>query len=111
MDKELKEKLEGLKSNGKKKGGCSSCKKKKEVVTELPPVLEEEKIYVPTTEEIVTAYVELGNRNIEPLKPFINKVYSSIFGESFDFGCSTCVNTQTRKFKNYITSVLKLNIL
>jgi ADP-dependent phosphofructokinase/glucokinase len=82
-------------------GECKSCKKKA-LITELPSVIEIEEIYVPTVEEIKLAYVELGNKNIEPHKEQINKVYSFLFNEEFDFGCRSCVNTQARKLREYI---------
>lgn len=81
--------------------GCASCKKKA-LITELPPVIEIEEIYQPTIEEIKLAYVELGNKNIEPHKEQINKVYKALFNEEFDFGCKTCVNAQARKLREYI---------
>lgn len=112
MNEELKKKIESLKVEpvkGKKKG-CSSCKKKA-AVTKLPELIEiDENIYVPTQEEIINAYVELGNKDRESVKASINKVYSAIFGESFDFGCGSCANTQVRKFKAYINNTLKINI-
>ena len=61
MDKELKDKLQSLKSDGKRKKGCTSCKKKKEPIV-LPELIEEENIYIPTPDEIRLAYIELGNR-------------------------------------------------
>lgn len=113
MEKELKEKLEGLKADisTKKPKGCKSCKKKKPV-TELPPIIEDEDYipYIPTAEEIRLAYIELGNKDNNK-KEFINKVYQFVFDETFDFGCTSCMNIQVRKLKNYITDVLKLNVL
>ena len=108
MDKELKDKLESKKSDGKRKKGCSSCKKKREPIT-LPELIEIEEIYIPSKNDIVLAYIELGNRVLDK-KEFINKVYSSIFNEDFNFGCRSCVNGQARRLKNYITEVLKIKI-
>lgn len=106
MDKELKEKIESLKSDGKKKKGCTSCKKKKEVLSILPEPVDME-IYIPTKEEIELAYLELGNR-VQDKREFINKVYSALFGEEFNFGCTSCVNGQARRLRNYIIEVLKV---
>jgi hypothetical protein len=93
----------------KKEGECKSCKKKA-LITELPEVVEMDSLYVPTIEDIKLAYIELGNKNIDSKKEFINKVYSSIFDETFDFGCRTCVNAQARKFRNYIEETLKIKM-
>lgn len=109
MDKELKTKLENLKSDGKKKAGCQSCKKKKEVITSLPEIEDVDVFYIPTKEEIHLAYVELGNR-VQDKREFINKVYSSLFGENFNFNCSSCVNAQARRLRNYIIEVLKIEL-
>ena len=108
MEQELKDKLNSLKSDGKKKKGCSSCKKKKEPI-KLPELIEEEEIYIPSHNDIVLAYIELGNRVLDK-RQFINKVYSSLFNEDFNFGCRSCVNGQARRLKNYITEVLKVHI-
>jgi hypothetical protein len=112
MDKELEEKIKSLKSDGKKKKGpCKSCKKK-QPVTELPQVIEieeQEDFYTPTKEDIVLAYVELGNRDLSK-RTFINKVYKFIFDEDFDFGCEGCTNVQTRKLKNFINETLKVPV-
>ena len=109
MDKELEDKIKSLKSDGKKiKGPCKSCKKKKPI-TELPQIIEDE-VFIPTPEDIKLAYIELGNRD-QNKKEFINKVYQYVFDEPFDFGCTSCMNRQVRKLKNYITEVLKLNVL
>ena len=111
MNKELKEKLEGLKSDGKKTKGCKSCKEKKPV-TELPPVIEDEDFipFIPTPGDIRLAYIELGNRD-HSKREFIGKVYQFVFNEEFNFGCTSCMNVQVRKLKNYITEVLKINVL
>lgn len=92
-----------------KKKGCTSCKKKA-LMTELPPVTEIEEIYVPTVEEIKLAYVELGNKNIEPHKEQINKVYSFLFNEEFNFECRSCINAQARKLREYIKRELGILI-
>ena len=110
MEKELKEKLESLKADGKKKKGCTSCKKKKEVLTTLPEIEEIEPFYIPTREEIQLAYVELGNRDRNKVKPLISKVYKALFDEEFNFGCASCVNGQARRLKNYIIEVLKIPV-
>jgi hypothetical protein len=109
MDQELKDKLLSKKSDGKTTKGCKSCKKKKPV-TELPKVIEmEEDQYTPTKEDIVLAYIELGNRDLSK-RTFINKVYKFIFDEDFDFGCEGCTNVQTRKLKNFINETLKIPV-
>jgi len=94
----------------KKPRGCSACKKKNIEITELPPVDEMEDIYVPSPEDVKLAYEELYNKNLEPHKEFINKVYSFLFNENFDFNCRSCVNAQAIKLKNYIIHTLKLKI-
>ena len=58
----------------------------------------------------INSYEELYNKNLEPHKEFINKVYSFLFNENFDFDCRSCVNSQSIKLKNYITNTLKLKI-
>lgn len=109
MDKELKDKLEGLKSDGKEKKGCKSCKKKKPV-TELSPLIEDYVPYIPTPDEIRLAYIELGRRdNVK--HQFINNVYRFLFDEDFDFGCRSCANGQAKKLKVYINETLKLNVV
>jgi len=108
MDKELKELLESKKSNGKTKKGCASCKKKKPV-TELPQLIEEDILFSPTKDEILLAYMELNNKD-NSKHEFINKIYQFIFGEVFDFGCGSCVNKQTRKFKTFINEQLKIPV-
>jgi hypothetical protein len=107
MDSELKDKLQSLKSDGKKTKGCKSCKKKAPV-NELPDPIEID-MYIPSTEDIKLAYLELGNKE-QNKKEFINKVYRFLFDEDFNFGCTSCVNVQARKFKNYMNDVLKLNV-
>jgi len=108
MEEQLKEKLLSLKSTGKKMKGCTSCKKKKEPI-KLPELLDEEFLYIPTPDEIRLAYIELGNRVLNK-KEQINKVYNFLFNEDFNFGCTSCVNAQSRRLKNYIIEVLKLEV-
>ena len=112
MDKEL-ERLEKLKLNsienpGKTKRGCKSCKKPKEINEKLPLPFELD-MYLPTVEDIKTAYVMLSNLKEEE-KPFIQKVYNALFNEEFDFGCRSCVHTQTRILQNYIKDTLKIKL-
>ena len=107
MDIELKEKLESLKATGKKKKGCASCKNKKDPIV-LPELIEED-LYIPTPDEIRLAYIELGNRVLDK-KEYINKIYNFLFNEDFNFGCTSCVNAQGRRLKNYIIEVLKLKV-
>ncbi len=107
MDSELKDKLQSLKSDGKKTKGCKSCKKKVPV-TELPDPIEID-LYIPSPQDITNAYLELGSKE-KHNKELINKVFQFLFDEDFNFGCSSCVNTQSRKLKNYINEVLKLNV-
>jgi hypothetical protein len=94
----------------KKTRGCNSCKKKKNEITELPPVNDMDDIFIPTPEDIKLAYAELYNKDIEPHKEYINKVYSFLFNENFDFDCRSCVNAQAIKLKNYIIHTLKLKV-
>jgi len=108
MDKELN-RLEKLKQNsienpGKKKRGCSSCKKKKEEVTKLEPLIEED-MFIPTQEDIKVAYAELTSilGVKDDKKEFIQKVYTFLFNEPFDWNCRSCVNNQARRFRIYLT--------
>ena len=94
----------------KKPRGCTSCKKKNIEITELPPVDEMDDLFIPTPEDIKLAYEELYNKNLEQHKEYINKVYTFLFNETFDFDCRSCVNSQAIKLKNYITNTLKLKI-
>jgi hypothetical protein len=94
----------------KKQRGCTSCKKKNIEITELPLVNESDDMFIPTPEDIKLAYEELYNKNLEPHKEFISKVYAFLFNESFDFNCRSCVNAQAIKLKNYITHTLKLKV-
>lgn len=104
------DRLEKLKQNsienpGKKKRGCSSCKKKKEVVEKLPLPFEiEEELFIPTQEDIKVAYAELTSiiGVKEDKKEFIQKVYTFLFNEPFDWGCRSCVNNQARRFRIHL---------
>ena len=111
MDKELKQKLESKKSNGKTKKGCASCKKKAAIPITLPQLIEEEPIdiFFPTREVIHLAYIELGNR-VENKREFINGVYRALFNEDFNFDCGGCASSQAMKLKNYINEVLKIPV-
>jgi hypothetical protein len=115
MSTEL-ERLEKLKLNsienpGKQKRGCKSCKKPKEVVVEKAPLPFElePQIFIPTIEDIKKVYIMLGNPKDEE-KPYIKQVYEALFNEEFDFNCRSCVHTQTRILKNYITNELKIKL-
>jgi hypothetical protein len=88
---------------------CESCKKKKPI-TKLPDPVEDYVPYIPSQQEIVLAYVEMNNRVDKSKREFVNKVYRFIFDEDFDFNCESCVNTQSRKFKNYLKETLKLDV-
>lgn len=110
MDKELLDKIKSLKVDAPvKKKRCTECKKKKQPVTKLPEVIEEEEIYVPTQDDIMLAYLELGNRDNRK-HPFINKVYRALFNQDFNFGCASCVNVQVRVFKNYIETTFNVKL-
>ena len=108
MDKELdrleKLKLNSIENPGKKKKGCTSCKKKKEVLTKLEPVVIDEDMFIPTQEEIKLAYAELTSLLgvKEDKKEFIQKVYTFLFNEPFDWNCRTCINNQARRFRIYL---------
>lgn len=102
--------MEAVTVSKKKQRGCTSCKKKNNEITELAPVDEMDDIFIPTPEEIKLAYEELYNKNLEPHKEFIGKVYAFLFNEKFDFDCRNCVNAQAIKLKNYITHTLKLKV-
>jgi hypothetical protein len=102
--------MEAVTVSKKKVRGCSSCKKKKDVITELAPVNDMDDIFIPTPEDIKLAYEELYNKDLGPHKEFIGKVYSFLFNENFDFQCSSCVNAQAIKLKNYIIHTLKLKV-
>jgi hypothetical protein len=108
MDKELdrleKLKLNSIENPGKKKKGCTSCKKKKEVLTKLEPVVIDEDMFIPTQEDIKLAYAELTSLFgvKEDKKDFIQKVYTFLFNEPFDWNCRTCVNNQARRFRIYL---------
>jgi hypothetical protein len=109
MDRLEKLKQNSIENPGKSKRGCKDCKKPKEVVVEKVPLPFELEIYIPSVEEIKTAYVMLSNlKNDE--KPYIQKVFNAIFNEEFDFNCPSCIHTQTRMLQNYIRDVLKLKL-
>ena len=109
MDKELKNKLESLKSNEPvKKKKCTSCKKKKEPITLLPELIEED-MFIPSLADIRLAYIELGNKDHNK-KEFINKVYQFLFNEDFNFGCTSCMNVQVRRLKNYLNDKLEVKL-
>jgi len=110
MEKELQEKIEKAKQEyidnpPKKKKGCTSCKKKKNEVTELPPVISDEERFIPTSADIKLAYAELTSLLgvKEDKKEYIAKVYKFLFNEDFDWGCTSCVNRQARRFRIYVT--------
>lgn len=92
---------------------CSKCKKKKPI-EKLEPIIDEKELigFVPTNEEIKLAFAELSSYgNItDDKKEFINKIYSYLFLEDFDFSCGSCASQQARKFKNFIINDLKLDI-
>jgi len=108
MEQGLKDKLKSLMVDiPVKKKRCTSCKKKKEPV-KLPELIEEE-IFIPTPQEILLAYIELGNRVLDK-REYINKIYNFLFNEDFNFNCPSCVNGQSRRLKNYIIEVLKIEL-
>ena len=82
-----------------RKKGCTQCKKK--VIKELEPLVEE--IYIPTSDEIKLAFYELTSMKgvIEDKKPFISKVYETLFQEKFDWSCVSCAHIQVRKLEAY----------
>ncbi|CAB5212618.1 hypothetical protein UFOVP187_36 [uncultured Caudovirales phage] len=102
MEKVTRSRIDNLKG---KNGKCESCKKKKPI-TELPPLVEEN-VWVPTSQDIRLAFVELSNMKGVSLdkREFINKVYSFIFNEEFNFDCGGCVANQGRKFQHYINQL------
>jgi hypothetical protein len=103
-------KQEAIENPPQKVKGCKSCKKKKEVEvkgnTELPVQYTE---FIPSIEDIKKVYIMLGGPKEEE-KPYIKKVYEALFHEEFDFNCRSCVHTQTRILKNYITNTLKIKL-
>jgi hypothetical protein len=101
-DTELKERLERLKSDGKRKKGCSDCKKKK-VEVKLQPI--EDNLFIPSQEEIRLAYAELTSilGVKEDKKELISNVYKYLFNEEFDWNCRSCVNNQARRFRIHMT--------
>lgn len=95
-----------------KKKRCTTCKKPKEI-KQLDPVEEIQlDVYVPTLDDIKLAYYELTSMGgiKKESKELIKKVYETLFGEEFDFNCSSCVSKQARKFHNYLTIKLKLKL-
>lgn len=93
--------------------GCTKCKKPKEIKVSPKDVQKVElDIYVPTVDEIVLAYQELTSYGgvKEEKKEFISKVYDVIFKEQLVYDCNSCVSTQARKFKHYVTNVLKVRV-
>jgi hypothetical protein len=110
MDKELKDKLESLKSSEPvKKKKCTTCKKKKEPITFLPELINED-MFIPSPEDIRTAYIELGRKD-NSKREFINNVYQFLFNEDFNFGCTSCMNVQVRRLKNYLNDKLNIKVL
>ena len=109
MDRLEELKKEAIENPGKKVRGCKSCKKKKEINEPLPPVEFVEPLDIPTYQDMKLAYDELGSKQLtEEKRIFINKVYSFLFNENFDFGCRSCVNAQGRKFYNHLKYTLKI---
>ena len=109
MDRLEELKKEAIENPGKKVRGCKSCKKKKEINEPLPPLEFIDPLDIPTPEDMKLAYAELGSKELtEEKRIFINRVYSFLFNEDFDFGCRSCVNTQGRKFHNHLKYNLKL---
>lgn len=106
LDRLEKLKLNSIENPSKKKKGCTSCKKKKEVVVEkLPLPFEiEEELFIPTQEDVKVAYAELTSLLgvKEDKKDFITKVYQFLFNEDFDWGCNSCVNKQSRRFRIHL---------
>jgi hypothetical protein len=109
MDRLEKLKQNSIENPGKQKRGCKDCKKPKEVVVDKLPLPFELELYIPSVEEIKLAYIMLGNIKEEE-KPFIQKIYSALFDEQFDFNCRSCVHTQTRILQNYIKETLKIKL-
>jgi hypothetical protein len=103
MERLEKLKLNSIENPGKKKKGCSDCKKKPVEVTKLEPIIEED-MYIPTQEDIKLAYAELTSLLgvKDDKKEFIQKVYTFLFNEPFDWGCRSCVNNQARRFRIYL---------
>ena len=109
MDKELKNKLESLKSDEPvKKKKCTTCKKKKEPITFLPELVDVD-MFIPSKNDIHLDYIELGRQD-NSKREFINKVYQFLFNEDFNFGCQSCVNVQVRKLKNYLNDKLNIKV-
>lgn len=94
-------------------GNCSKCKKPKEIKVSPNDIQKIElDIYVPSIDEIVLAYQELTSYKgvQDDKKEFISKVYDVIFKEQLVYDCNSCVSNQARKFKNYLTNVLKVRV-
>ena len=109
MDKELKKKLESLKSNAPvKKKKCTTCKNKKEPITFLPELVDVD-MFIPSKNDIHLAYIELGRQD-NSKREFINKVYQFLFNEDFNFNCQSCVNVQVRRLKNYLNDKLNIKV-
>lgn len=109
MNKELKDKIESLKSSEPvKKKKCTTCKKKKEPITFLPELVDED-MFIPSPSDIHLAYIELGRKD-NSKREFVNKVYQFLFNEDFNFGCQSCVNVQVRKLKNYLNDKLNIKV-
>ncbi len=106
LDRLEKLKLNAIENQSKRKRGCTSCKKPKEVVVKNPPLPFElvEDIFIPTQEDIKLAYAELTSLLgvKEDKKELISKVYKFLFDEDFDWGCRSCVNKQSRRFRIHL---------
>lgn len=110
MDRLEQLKQEAIENPGKqKRTKCKTCKKPKEIIVEKAPLPFELELYIPTAEDIKKAYIMLGGVKEEE-KVFIKQVYQALFDEEFDFNCSSCVHTQTRKLGMYISNVLKYKV-
>ena len=107
--KNLKDKIESLKSDAPvKKKKCTTCKKKKEPITFLPELIDED-MFIPSPSDIHLAYIELGRKD-NSKREFVNKVYNFLFNEDFNFGCQSCVNVQVRRLKNYLNDKLNIKV-
>ncbi len=109
MIKEVSDKVQVVKKKGKP---CGTCKKKQEEIVITNPEPLPTMDYIPDANDIKLAYAELTSfKGIqEDKREFISKVYKAIFNEDLVYSCGSCVSTQARKFKHYITNVLKLTI-
>lgn len=92
-----------------KKQPCTTCKKKKKEIKPEPII---EMPYIPDMDDVKLAYEELTSYGgvKEDKKEFISKVYKEIFNEELVYDCQSCVSTQARKFKYFITNTLKINV-